>query len=268
MPAMHAHDSPSRQDRMDLLADRVAETRDVAPSSQTRDELTDDLFALAHATDGLGDTVSRDCMGFVVELHMSSARRVAHRYAGRGVPEEDLQQIAYLALTRATTRFDPSLGHAFAAFAAPSMSGEIKRHFRDNSWSIRPPRRMQEVTSALVRTGADLSQQSRTSVETLASQVGASDDEVREALVARSGYTTGSVDAEPSWSPMAGIWGDQVAHEGETDDRLLVAGLLATLSEREREIIDLRFTQGLSQQAIAERLGVSQVQGPKSLLTS
>ncbi len=203
---------------------------------------------------------------------MRVAEAVARRYARRSVPVEDLTQIAYLALVRAVRSFDPTHERDLLAYAVPTMTGEIRRHFRDHSWTIRPPRDVQRAHTRLVRTGVALDRVDDASVSALATEVEESVDVVREALLARSCFSLVSLD-----SPVGGESGgedhltrdvaDPAVEESleRTEARLLVRPLLATLTPRDRELLRLRFGQELSQREIGEQLGMSQIQVSRCL---
>ena len=232
-------------------------------SDAERSQQTDDLLRRAAATDDQAERTA--LLDRVVELNMRVAEAVARRYARRGIALEDLTQVAYLALVRAVRGFDPTQGSDLLAYAVPTMTGEIRRHFRDHGWTIRPPREVQRAHSRLVRSGASLDRVAETSVTALAAQVEESVEVVREALSARSCFTLLSLDA-----PVGGTDGEDagprdVAVDEDRDAeaaeaRLLVRPLLAGLPPRERDVIRLRFVDELSQREIAERLGMSQIQ--------
>ena len=235
-----------------------------------RSERTAALLARAHHPDTTEDERNR-CLDRVVELNMRVAEAVARRYARRGVPVEDLTQVAYLALLRAVRSFDPAHERDLLAYAVPSMTGEIRRHFRDHSWTIRPPREVQRAHGRLIRSGAPLDRVDEASVSALAAEVEESVEVVREALAARSCFSLLSLD-----TPATGEHEDSTALRevpdtavdddvARTEARLLVRPLLAGLGTRDRDLLHLRFTEELSQREIALRLGMSQVQVSRCL---
>jgi RNA polymerase sigma-B factor len=239
-------------------------------SDAQRSERTAALLTRAHHPDTSEAERSR-CLDRVVELNMRVAEAVARRYARRGVPVEDLTQVAYLALLRAVRSFDPAHERDLLAYAVPSMTGEIRRHFRDHSWTIRPPREVQRAHGRLIRSGAPLDRVDEASVSALAAEVEESVEVVREALAARSCFSLLSLD-----TPATGEHEDssalrEVPDTGVEDDvarseaRLLVRPLLAGLGVRDRDLLHLRFTEELSQREIALRLGMSQVQVSRCL---
>ena len=175
--------------------------------------------------------------------------------------------MGYLGLLKAIDRFDPSRGLEFTTYATPTIMGEIKRHFRDKGWSVRVPRRLQEL-SAKVNQATDVlttELQRSPKIEEIAEYLDASVDEVLEAMESSSAYSsvplegTGNNDNDDAPSVL-----DRYATEDSalnfTDDRLIIEEALKGFSPREREVIDLRFLQGMTQIEIAEQLGISQVQ--------
>ncbi len=250
----------------------VHESRD--PRSLTdaeRAEATTWLLARAHSGD-VTESERDACLDRVVELNMRVAEAVARRYARRSIPVEDLTQVAYLALVRAVRSFDPAHERDLLAYAVPSMTGEIRRHFRDHSWTIRPPRDVQRAHTRLVRTGAALDRVDDGSVSAVAAEVEESVEVVREALVARSCFSLVSLDA-PAGGDSDGDAGlvrdvaDPAVEESveRTEARLLVRPLLASLSPRDRELLRLRFDEELSQREIGLQLGMSQIQVSRCL---
>ena len=236
-----------------------------------RSEWTTALLARAN-TPGVDEAEREACLERVVELNMRVAEAVARRYARRSVPVEDLTQVAYLALVRAVRSFDPSHDRDLLAYAVPSMTGEIRRHFRDHSWTIRPPREVQRAHTRLVRTGAALDRVDETSVSALAAEVEESVDVVREALLARSCFSLVSLDSPVGGEtggedgPVRDVADPEVEESLErTEARLLVQPLLATLTPRDRDLLRLRFGQELSQREIGLRLGMSQIQVSRCL---
>ena len=212
----------------------------------------------------LARTGDRDLRNRLVEDHLDLAEYHVRRYRNRGVPEDDLRQVARLGIVHAAERFDPDVGVAFSTFASRTIDGDLKRWFRDRTWAVRPPRRHQELHLALRRAEEDLTHElgRPPRVPELADALGISTDDVLEGLEARAAYRAASVDPSPGPEggeapPTPGL----ASHEagfGHVDDRQLVRDLLATLPDRERTVLELRFFEGLSQDEIAERVGVSQ----------
>ena len=211
-----------------------------------------------------GDMDAREKL---VMSHMNLVRFLANKFKNRGEPLDDLVQVGYLGLLKAIDRFDPERGLEFTTYATPTILGEIKRHFRDKGWSVRVPRRLQEL-SAKVNQATDAlttELQRLPKIEEIAEYLDASVDEVLEAMESSSAYSSvplegaGGGEGEDAPSVI-----DRYATEDTaltfTDDRLVIEDALKTFSPREREVIELRFLEGMTQIEIAERLGISQVQ--------
>ena len=209
----------------------------------------------------------RDAREKLVMSHLNLVRFLANKFKNRGEPLDDLMQVGYLGLLKAIDGFDPSRGLEFTTYATPTILGEIKRHFRDKGWSVRVPRRLQEL-SAKVNQATDaltVSLQRSPKIEEVAEYVGATVDEVLEAMESSSAYSsvplegTGSSENDDAPSIIDRYATDDAELE-LTDDRLMIEEALDDLSPREREVIELRFRDGLTQIEMAERLGISQVQ--------
>lgn len=208
---------------------------------------------------------SRSLRNALVEEHLDVAEYYVKRYRGRGVPPDDLRQVALLTIVRAVDRYDPDLGIEFKTFASRTIEGELKRYFRDRTWSVRPPRRAQELHLELRRLDEDMTQSLGRSptVAELATQVGESVEHVLEALEAGGAHGFTSLDQpvredDPSTTTHDRVLGADDPGYDHVDHRDSVEKLIATLPEREREVIRLRFYENLSQPEIAERIGVSQ----------
>ena len=201
----------------------------------------------------------------IIEMNLGLAEHLAYRYSGRGERQEDLSQVAMVGLLKAVERFEPERGLAFSSFATPTIEGELKRHFRDQRWAVRVPRRLQELSLEVNQAIAILSQQlgRAPTVAELARVVRASDEEVLEALEAGRASTASSLDAPSGDDDRGGLIdslpGDERGAEA-VEDREVIAGLLAVLAPREQEIVTLRFYGSLTQTQIAERFGISQMQ--------
>jgi len=199
----------------------------------------------------------------LIESHLRIAAYLARRYTDRGEPYEDLFQVASVALIGAVDRYEPDRGVSFATFATQTILGELKRHFRDRGWAVKAPRRIQELYLALNHAVSTLSQQlgRAPTVTELAREVGASEDDVLEAMEAARGYRSSSIDsASSTGEAVADQLGDEDRAFDQLEQELTIASLLDGLSERARLIIHLRFYEGLTQSEIATRLGLSQMQ--------
>lgn len=198
----------------------------------------------------------------LVAEHLSLAEAMARRFANRGEPLDDLEQVAMLGLVKAVERFDPRHGVPFAGFAVPTITGELRRHFRDATWSVKVTRRAKDlhvrVPNAIDRLHGALGR--APTPDELAAELAVSVDEVLDALDAGAAYRTTSTDT-PEGAAAAGYAAERHRDGGEIapEDRVLLVELLGTLSERDRQIVGLRFFEDLSQSEIAERMGVSQV---------
>ncbi|MEU0571830.1 SigB/SigF/SigG family RNA polymerase sigma factor [Nonomuraea sp. NPDC005983] len=201
----------------------------------------------------------------IVEMHRPLAMEIARRYRYRGEPLEDLLQAAYVGLMKAINGFDPTLGHAFRGYAVVTMTGEVKRHFRDRTWAIRVPRLYQERRSELNRLVADLSQDLGRSptVSELAAKMNISEEDVLLTLDASAAYSTLSLDAPLGADDDAASLGDVIPEDDDTlstmVDREAVKPLIDALPSREKHILLLRFFGNMTQAEIAAEFGISQM---------
>jgi RNA polymerase sigma-B factor len=216
-----------------------------------------------------GDRRLRDDL---IAEHAGLARAMAKRYAGRGESLDDLNQVAMLGLFKAVERFEPERGLAFSTFATPTITGELKRHFRDHAWSVRVPRSLQELAQRVTRTIDELSHSlgSSPSVDDVAAALEVSVEEVLEAMEANRAFSTDSLDVprEESSVRLEGAIGQEDVGLEHVEHRMIVADLLETLPEREQTIIRLRFEDGLTQSQIAARVGISQMHVSRLLSAS
>jgi RNA polymerase sigma-B factor len=207
------------------------------------------------------DRLSREEL---TERYLPLARHLARRYKRGNAELDDLYQVAAFALVKAIDRFDPDRGIAFSSFAVPTILGELKRYFRDHGWVVRVPRDVQELKLKLDRTVERLTSElgrAPTPGE-LAERTGASLEQVVEALGAASAHYPDSLDRPVGEDGDDGIGmllgGEERGYE-DVENTELVDGLLATLPDRERTILRLRFEEELTQAEIGRRLGVSQM---------
>ncbi len=235
-----------------------------AAVEHTRGEVSDaELFARVrdHA-----DTRARELL---VERYLPLARRLARRYQRAEEPLEDLVQVASLGLIKAIDRFDAGRAVVFSSYAVPTILGELRRHFRDRTWSVRVPRDLQELALRVDHAVTRLSVGRRRSpsVSEIAHAVGASEEQVLDALEAAAAYRATSLDASRS-ATLGEEAGESVAdtlgaHEDgflRAEERATLEPLLARLAPRERVVLQLRFGADLTQAEIGERIGVSQMQ--------
>ena len=228
--------------------------------TELREPIDDDGEDLATLFERLPDPDAREEL---VRRFQSLAEYFARRFAGRGEPLEDLIQVADVGLLGAIDRFDPSRDVRFTTYAAATIVGELKRYLRDKAWSIRVPRRLQELGLKVNRTMPTLTQELGRSptVPEIAERLEASPEEILEALDAAQAYSAASLDAptgEGAWTPAETL--------GEPDDSIelmeewaAVAPAVKELPPRERRVLYLRFFRGLTQSEIAEEIGVSQM---------
>jgi len=211
----------------------------------------------------------------IVERCLPLADHIARRFEGRGELRDDLVQVARVGLVNAVTRFDVETGSDFVSFAVPTIMGEVRRYFRDNSWSVKVPRRLKDLHLRLGAATAELSQRlgrAPTSSE-LARELELSRDEVVEGLVAGSSYNTLSIDSagsanEDDVRSIAETLGDIDAGMDRIEDREALRPLLNALPERERVVLVLRFFESMTQTQIAERVGISQMHVSRLLAKS
>ncbi len=202
----------------------------------------------------------------VVLLNGRVAEGIAARYRARGIESDDLLQVAFLGLVKAARGYREGDGPGFLAYAVPTISGEIKRHFRDYGWIVRPPRRLQELRAAASSAAADLQQRhgrAATDAE-LAGTLEISLAELVEARAAERCFTAVSLDAARPGSPAGPVLGDQLVDEHDDyaplETRETLRPALQHLSDRDRRVLDLRFFGGLTQEQIGHEIGVSQMQ--------
>lgn len=213
---------------------------------------------------GRGDPELR---GYLIERHQGLVRHVAREYLSSGESYEDIVSVGHVGLINAVDRFDPERGTKFATFAVPTIKGEIRRYFRDRTWGLRVPRRVQELSMRARRVSESLSQQhgrSPTYAE-LARELGVPEEDVIEAIEVGRQYDLLSIDS------LGGDGGDddslsEMERRGDLDpdiedigERDLIKRALAQLPDRQRVIVVLRYFREMSQQEVGERLGISQM---------
>ncbi len=195
--------------------------------------------------------------------HLPLVRGLARRYADRGEPLDDLVQVGTIGLIKAIDRFEPERGFKLASFATPTILGEIRRHFRDRSWTIRVPRGLQEARAKISHAVTDLSAQNgrSPSVREIAESIGLSVDDVLDALAAGSAQRPGPLAAPGSEGEedAGAVVGVEERGYERAEARATLGTGLSALPARERVILHLRFEEGLTQSQIAERVGVSQM---------
>jgi RNA polymerase sigma-B factor len=204
--------------------------------------------------------------GALVERFLPLARSLARRYEHPSEPLDDLVQVASLALVKAIDRFDPSRGYAFTSFAVPTIVGELKRHFRDRTWAVRPPRELQELSLRLDRAASMLAQKidRAPTVSELARTVGTNEEHVVEALQARAGRSALSLQAPGPEEDCGPTLEDEIGGDDDgyarAESRAMLDRLMTLLPARDREVLRLRFGADMTQAEIGALLGVSQMQ--------
>lgn len=211
-----------------------------------------------------GDMDAREKL---VMSHLNLVRFIANKFKNRGEPIDDLIQVGYLGLLKAIDRFDPNRGLEFTTFATPTIMGEIKRHFRDKGWSVRVPRRLQELSAKVNQATDTLTSQLQRSptIAEIADYLDATVDEVLEAMESSSAYSSISLEApsgadDDDTPSVIDRYATEDSDLAFTDDRIIIEEALASFSPRERDVIEMRFLKGMTQIEIAEKLGISQVQ--------
>jgi RNA polymerase sigma-B factor len=237
------------------------------PSFAERDAETTDLFRrLAHASEHEAEHL----VEHITLLYLDLCTRMAGRYDGRGIEHDDLVQVARLALVKAIRRYEPGHAPSFAAYAVPTISGELKRWFRDRGWVVRPPRRLQELRADVNATRAALEQQSGStpSDAQVADAVGATLEQVREVDVAATGFSPLSLDCTQADDDRPGLEAflacDDHALES-ADDRVCLTEALTELDDAERELLLMRYVEGMTQREIGDARGISQMQVSRTL---
>lgn len=217
-----------------------------------------ELFAAYRST---GDEAIRNQL---VERYTGFAVAMARRFENRGVPLDDLVQVAHIGVLNAVQRYDPDRGATFTTFATQTVLGEIKRYFRDKTWAVHVPRGMKDLHIKIAPAVSELHQvlgRSPTIAE-IADHLGSSEDDVLEAMEAGLAYRPDSADAVGQDQSGPSV-GDRLSvpdkELGLADTRVTIRALMALLPERERSIVYMRYFEDLTQAEIAERVGVSQV---------
>lgn len=247
-----------------MKASAVASSESRTESAR-REEQTIEL--LSRATDAkTTEAEAEQCRDLAVQLNLPVADGLARRYRSRGEDLDDLVQVARLGLVHAVNRFEPGTG-AFLSFAVPTITGEIKRHFRDHCWTVRPPRRLQELHSEVMAGWSDLAQEQAATptAKDIADRIGADRADVNEVLHSNA-FTSSSLD-----NPEASQWlaaaishqengFDAVEDAMEHEDLMQqVRVAAAALSDEDRRLLIMRFVDCASQSVIAAELGISQM---------
>jgi RNA polymerase sigma-B factor len=230
-------------------------------SDEDRNRLTAELLGRCAAAD---DAEQERLRGEVVVLNMEVARAIAMRYRGRGVGVDDLVQVAYVGLVKAVNGYDPEHEADFLSYAVPTLTGEVKRYFRDFGWAVRPPRRIQELQGQISRVSHDMAQRLGRSPRPseVAEQLGIDVEAVIEALATDGAFTPASLDIPVGEG--SAVLGDLIGEDDRDLDRaemrVALGPAVRRLGERDRLILELRFFEGWTQERIAQEIGVTQMQ--------
>ncbi|MBC7286616.1 MAG: SigB/SigF/SigG family RNA polymerase sigma factor [Armatimonadetes bacterium] len=226
---------------------------------------TEELFRILRSARDL--SVRREVREELLRRHEGLVRHVVKDYVASGESYEDLYGVGMLGLINAVDRFDPNRGTRFATFAVPTIRGEIRRYFRDKTWGVRVPRRVQELSLKARETVERLTaaRGRSPSYEELARELGVTEDEIIEALEVSRQYEPASIE-QPQVETDEDEALTAAERAGLTDpeieaiaDREAIAAALKLLSPRERDVIRLRYFEGLSQAEVGKRLGISQM---------
>lgn len=203
--------------------------------------------------------------GELTVLHQPLVRHIVSRFSNRTEPHEDLMQVGTIGLLKAIIRWEEGRGNEFSTFATPTILGEVKRHFRDRSWTVRVPRRLQEMRLYIARATDKLLQINghAPTIAELAAYLDVSVEEIIEGIESNNAYHTQSLDTPEGMDAAAPVFGARMGDDDPgmrlVENRESLRPLLARLSERERYILGLRFYSNMSQTEIARELQVSQM---------
>jgi RNA polymerase sigma-B factor len=244
-----------------LAVPRIPWNNRRAPCAGADTRETERLLLVRYHEDG--DLAAREEL---VERFLPLARDLALRYTYTDEPFDDLLQVASLGLIKAIDRFEPGRGTKFTSYAAPTILGELKRHFRDKGWSLHVPRDLQERTLAVSRATESLSKELGRSpkVREVAEQLGCAVEQVLEAQEAAASYEAASLDApaardDDESASLVDLIGDEDSAYDLVEDREAIASTWHSLPEVERKVVELRFMHDLTQREIGEQIGYSQM---------
>ncbi|SDT10613.1 RNA polymerase sigma-B factor [Nocardioides scoriae] len=240
--------------------------RPLTPSEERRRDRADETAALFSEAAATSDPeVERRLLDRIVVLNLGLATAVVARFRSRGIPTDDLLQVARLALVKASRRFDRSTGSEFVSFAVPTIRGEVKRHFRDAGWMVRPPRRVQELQARISPARNELANSLGRDPEPreLASALEVDLRDVTEAMSAHGCFVPASLDVpvgEDASVPLGDVLSSESSDQPAAEARVLLGPLVRQLGDRDRRVLQLRFFDGLTQREIADDIGVTQMQ--------
>jgi RNA polymerase sigma-B factor len=271
-PDQHSLSEPDKTDSSAAESDKAAEPDKEALEQEKLEDETpvsgyDDVSALferlaATEPGSVAHVVARDAL---INRCIPLADHIARKFSGRGEPFDDLSQVARVGLVHAVDRFDLSRGSNFLSFAVPTIMGEVRRYFRDNTWAMRVPRRVKETH---LRIGAAVDQLSQRlgrspTAKEIAAELDVDPDEVTQAVIAGNAYQPTSIDAasigRDSDASLLDTLGEEESQFDRVEEYIAVRPLLAGLPERERRILTMRFFESMTQTQIASQLGISQM---------
>ncbi|MGW4243782.1 RNA polymerase sigma factor SigF [Nocardia sp. NPDC004722] len=239
------------------------EAEEVARSVSGYDDVATLFEELAAAAPGSGRRAALRSQ--LINRCIPLADHIARKFSGRGEPFDDLTQVARVGLVHAVDRFDISRGSNFLSFAVPTIMGEVRRYFRDNTWAMRVPRRVKETHLRIGAAIDALSQQlgrSPTAKE-IAAELGIDADEVTQAVIAGNAYQPSSIDAvsvgRDTEASLLDTLGEEESQFDRVEEYVAIRPLLAGLPERERRILTMRFFESMTQTQIAQQMGISQM---------
>jgi RNA polymerase sigma-B factor len=214
-------------------------------------------------------TRQRSTRNRIVERHIGLAVHIAGRFGRSNIPNDDLRQVAMIGLVKAVDRFDPEFGAPFASFAGSTIEGELKRHFRDRDWMVRVPRSAQDLNRSVRSATDELSQDLGRSptVDEVAAHLDVSRDEVFRGLAASAAHHVDALDSDGGARSTGPLADNEPGYE-HVEDTNVAEALLVRLSERQQQIVRLRFYEQMSQAEIATALGMSQMQVSRLLRQS
>jgi RNA polymerase sigma-B factor len=232
----------------------------IAVLHESRSDATARLFVERRENPADRDRIEEE----LVRINMRVAADATRRFRNRGIATEDLEQVAYVGLVKAVRAFDPDRGHDFLSFAIPTIRGEVRRHFRDLGWTVRPPRSIQEAQTKILGCEGELVQQLGRAPRPseIAAHLGLDLDVVVEALGANGCFAPVSLDATTGEDEdaLTRRLGQHDPGFDVAEARALLAPLLARLTARERKIVEMRFFRGCTQAEIGQEIGVTQMQ--------
>jgi RNA polymerase sigma-B factor len=238
------------------------------PSSE-RSERTDAILADLRVA-APDSPEARVLVDRLIETNVGVARSMATRYRNRGIDLDDLEQVALLGLTKAARRFDPHAGHDFMAYAVPTIRGELRRHFRDAGWMVRPPRRVQDLQARMAAAQAELESRLRRSPRPseVAEHLGEHVEDIIEALTADGCFTPTSLDGPlgDNSASLGDLLGQEDTEIQSVEARLVLEPVVRQLPERDRQILEMRFVEERTQQEIGTAVGLTQAQVSRVLL--